>query len=103
MQLSTSTLVTIVTSLGVIAGATLTIDTRYAKSAEVEAKLEQKADVELVKQIQHSMLEDKISELRIKKFILEQIQEPNELQLWEIQQTEGRLNRLEKKLERDDG
>lgn len=103
MQLSTSTLVTIVTSLGVIAGATLAIDTRYAKSAEIEDQLDKKADVELVKQIQHSMLQDKISELRVKKFILEQIQDPNELQLWEIQQTEGRLNRLEKKLERVDG
>ena len=116
--MDTQKLIALITTLGVIAGATLTIDTRYAKSEEVfrrlneqaeaiESKLSEKADFELVKDIQESILEDRIEELRIKKFMLEQIEEPTEAQKWELERVADRLNKLERKLEKtedeDDG
>ena len=70
------------------------LDGRYAKAEE----LQKKVDVEVVKQLQQSIMQDKIDELEYQQYELEQKEEKTDLDQFRWKQIKDRLKWLKDKI-----
>lgn len=79
-----------------VGGVVVAAEDRYAHKQALELK----ADSSTVQALQVHIISDKIDDLNIKKFMLEQKAQHTELDKYRLEQIKSRLNQTKKTLER---
>lgn len=77
-------------------GAIIAAENHYARAAEMEERLEQKADAKDVALLQEQLLRDKMEEIEYDIFVIESQDEQSELDEYRLKKLYSRLEELQK-------